>query len=252
MNMHHKHSESDYRRGSIIGGLILVITGALFFAKKLGVELPDWIFSWGMFFVTLGIYTGAKHNFRNPGFLILVAIGSALLIERIYPGMSISEFFWPGLLIVIGGFLIFKPYRKKRFLEGENYTTQYQNYDSSCMQATETNENLVNITAIMGGVKKIVLSKDFKGGEINCVMGGAEVNFTQADIHGKASIEINNILGGTKLIVPANWEVISDAMVIMGGVEDKRPLMPDAQRAVEKTLYIKGVCVFGGIDIKSY
>ncbi|MCF8253071.1 MAG: cell wall-active antibiotics response protein [Bacteroidia bacterium] len=244
--------EERHRKGRVLSGIILIIVGALFFARKLGVFFPDWLFSWPMFLVALGIYIGAKHNFKSPGWIFVTGFGLAFLTERFYPEIRIHEFFWPIFLIVMGAFIIFKPFRKHRKWEKAYGGYNQQDYTQGCGIATETNENKININAVMGGVKKIVLSKDFQGGEINCVMGGAEINLTQADINGKATLEINNVFGGTKLIVPANWNVDSDVMVVLGGVEDKRPVSRDTQNSQEKTLLLTGSCVFGGIDIKSY
>ncbi|MOA33851.1 hypothetical protein D3C78_1551840 [compost metagenome] len=64
-------------------------------------------------------------------------------------------------------------------------------------------------------------------------------------------MDIENVFGGTKLLVPANWEVKVETVSVFGGVNDKRPVMP-ASDAPSKIMIIKGTCVFGGIDIKSY
>ena len=37
------------------------------------------------------------------------------------------------------------------------------------------------------------------------MFGGAEINFMQADIQGRVELEVNQVFGGTKLIVPAHW-----------------------------------------------
>jgi len=245
-------SEANFKRGRIISGIVLIIAGSLFFARKLGILFPDWLFTWQMFLIVLGVYIGAKHNFKNPSWLILVGLGVVFMLERFYPAIRIHEFFWPILLIAFGAMMLIKPARLNRFKgkRFEKYRAQME--QDTCSIASETNENKIDVTAVLGGIKKNVLSKDFKGGEINCIMGGAEVNLTQADILGSARLEINNIFGGTKLLIPANWEVVSDVVVVLGGIEDKRPLPNDAQRSKDKILYIEGSCVFGGIDIKSY
>lgn len=86
--------EANYKRGRIISGIVLIITGSLFFARKLGMIFPDWLFSWPMFLIALGVYIGAKHNFRNPSWLILVGLGAVFMLERFYPDLSIYEYFW--------------------------------------------------------------------------------------------------------------------------------------------------------------
>ena len=92
-------------------------------------------------------------------------------------------------------------------------------------------------------------SKNLRGGEIVAVFGGAEVNLTQADFYNRIEIEVVQIFGGTKLVVPANWEVRSEAVALFGGIEDKRmPMAPSP----DKVLVLKGTTIFGGIEIKSF
>lgn len=74
----------------------------------------------------------------------------------------------------------------------------------------------------------------------------------QADINGKVMIDVTQIFGGTKLLVPAHWEVQTEMVAIFGGIEDKRPQSHDKNYDGVKILVIVGTSVFGGIDIKSY
>ena len=54
-------------------------------------------------------------------------------------------------------------------------------------------------------------------------------------------------------IVPPHWRIHSDDLVcILGGIDDKRPLTNDLNYDPNKLLVIKGTCILGGIDIKSY
>jgi hypothetical protein len=72
----------------------------------------------------------------------------------------------------------------------------------------------------------------------------------QSDIHGRVHLEVVQVFGGTKIIVPANWSVHSEMVAIFGGIEDKRP--PQLNAAPDKVLVIQGTSIFGGIDIKSF
>jgi predicted membrane protein len=57
------------------------------------------------------------------------------------------------------------------------------------------------------------------------------------------------MFGGTKLIVPSDWDVQSGVVTIFGGIEDKRQ---PAQINPVKVLYLDGTCIFGGVEIKSF
>ena len=105
-------------------------------------------------------------------------------------------------------------------------------------------------TAVFGSVKKNVLSKNFGGGETTAVFGGIEINLLHASIQGTAVIECTQIFGGTKLIVPADWLIVSEMSSILGGIEDKR--MPQQSYSEGKKLIIRGTTLFGGLEIISY
>jgi hypothetical protein len=117
---------------------------------------------------------------------------------------------------------------------------------------TNSGDNTFENVNIFGGSKKVVISKDFRAGEIVTVFGGSEVNFSQADITGRAEIELVQVFGGAKLIIPPNWRLNTEELVcIFGGLDDKRNpsmLSQDSQ----KVLVLKGTCIFGGIDIRSF
>src|SRR5690349_22431252 len=43
--------------------------------------------------------------------------------------------------------------------------------------------SFIDVTAVFGGIKKNVLSKNFKGGDITSFMGGSEIDLSQADFN---------------------------------------------------------------------
>jgi hypothetical protein len=53
------------------------------------------------------------------------------------------------------------------------------------------------------------------------------------------------------MLVPSNWAIKSEVVTIFGGIEDKRRMQAITE-APEKTLFLKGTVIFGGIDIKSF
>jgi hypothetical protein len=113
-------------------------------------------------------------------------------------------------------------------------------------------EDHIDSTAVLGGIKKNIVSKNFKGGEVVSVFGGTELNLMQADIQHPIVLEATQIFGGTSLIIPPHWQVKSDEMVaILGGIDDKRPVMLQGYDP-NKVLILKGTTLFGGLSIKSY
>ncbi|RYZ22793.1 MAG: hypothetical protein EOO16_07525 [Chitinophagaceae bacterium] len=239
-------------RGRVWTGLFLLIIGGLLLARQSGAPVPEWIFSWPVFLIGLGFWIGVRHRFRHFGWIIPVIIGSVFLIDRLYMGINLRPYAWPLVLIAIGLFFIFRP--RRRWPDGSGGTdlpaTTGDLPPDTTADFPPDRTNRLDVTAVFGGVKKNMISKTFRGGEIVTFMGGAEINLAQADFEGRVLIECTNVFGGTKLILPPDWEVQSDLVAVFGGVDDKRP--PASNPAPNKIVVLDGTCVFGGVEIRSY
>lgn len=241
------------RFGKVIFGLGILAVGILLLVKKMGYEVPDFLFKWEVLLIVIGFTIGLKHKFKHFGWLIPVTIGSAFLAEDYIEGFSVSQFFWPLLLIFVGLMIIFKPKKKynqekwrrkfERF-QSESWKCQNEGFSS----ASSLEEEYIDSVSVFGGVKKNIISKNFKGGEISTFFGGADINLMQADIEGKVILEISQVFGGTKLSIPPHWELKSELTAVLGGIEDRRN---NTNSLVDsnKTLIIRGSTVFGGIEI---
>lgn len=239
-------------------GLGLLCAGILLWGYKMGAPIPHWIFTWPVLLITIGFIIGVKSRFHNPGSFIMMLVGGAFLIDQNVPGLNFHNYILPALLIGIGLVYIFRPRRNWDQKLKRHWENRYQTnapaepYVQPANAAIEgDNSEYIDINAVFGGVKKLILSKNFKGGEINSFMGGSELNLMQADIQQPVVLEVHNVFGGTKLIIPANWDVKSEVTAIFGGIDDKRSLNtagPDPG----KTLILKGACIFGGIEVANY
>jgi len=248
----------DAEKGRIWVGVFLLIIGGLFLARQSGVPFPAWFFTWPMILIAFGLLSAIKHRFRGIGWLFPLAIGGIFLFDKMSPDINLRPYIWPIILIAAGLFIIFRP-KGRHCGGGRNDDSSLQQNDANAVATTADNSwekgmndgnDVIDIVAIFGGVKKNMLSKSFKGGDVVAFMGGAEINLTQADFNGRIKVDCFNMFGGTKLIIPADWEVQSDVVAIFGGVDDKRP--PSPNPAPNKVLYLDGTCLFGGLEIKSY
>ncbi len=238
-----RKDESGIKRnnnsGRVLGGLVLVVIGLAVFARQFGLDIPRWLFSWPMILVAIGLYLGGRQSFRMGGWIAPLLIGLVFLLDNIFDegDIDISHYLWPSVLVGLGLYMIFKPRKSK----------DWQGWDSDKVSSDDS----IDATAIFGGTKRNIISKNFKGGEISTFFGGTDLDFTQADIQGTAIIQSTTAFGGIKLIVPSHWNLQSEVVCIFGGIDDKRHMAKDAAVG-GKTLILKGTCIFGGIDIKSY
>jgi hypothetical protein len=151
--------------------------------------------------------------------------------------------------------MIFRPKKKDRDSNAlwESSTSRNVSADSRKDFADSNSADYIDSVTIFGGVKKNIFSKTFRGGELVTIFGGTDINLTQADVPHPIILDITQIFGGAKLIVPPHWTIKSEDIVnIFGAVEDKRPIMPENNYDPNKVLILKGTNIFGGIDIKSY
>ena len=115
----------------------------------------------------------------------------------------------------------------------------------------EVDADSVNAVAVIGGVEESVTSKAFKGGYLRAVMGGAELDLSEAFIEEKpATVEVTVIMGGAEIKVPCDWKVKFDVHQKMAVVEDGRR-QDDVSLEETPDLVITGKVVMGGLEVKS-
>ncbi len=263
------------RNGKALAGIILLAVGAVLLFRQFDFFfIPDWLFSWPMLLICWGLFVGAKSNFHKPSAFILILLGSMFLInDNVHNSSGIV---WPLGIICFGLWMILRRHGRfdKDFVKHNSAKWEWKGYQDTAADAgttgfspndtppmndpatgqtnyRHTGDEYLDAVSVFGSVKKVILSKDFRGGDIVNIFGGAELDFTQADINGRVIIDITQIFGGTKLIVPPHWQVVPDIAAVFAGIEDKR-LKSTAAPGSEKVLVIKGVSIFAGVDIKSY
>src|SRR5687767_9962010 len=92
------------RRESFIGGMILLVVGAVLFARQAGVEFPSWLFTWPMILIIVGIFVGIKTNFRDFGWVFLVGGGTFFLLDKM-EAFPAREYILP-IVVIAAGLLV--------------------------------------------------------------------------------------------------------------------------------------------------
>jgi predicted membrane protein len=248
--------EQDERKhpratGKIWTGLFLIVAGLLLFANKMHAGIPDYLFSWPMLAIAIGLLIGIQHRFKTFVWIIPIIWGGFALIDQQRPELNLRNYTAPLVLIFIGLFFIMRRSRFPGYAQRREWKEQWrQNLHEHDINNT-TDGEWIDSTSVFGGAKKIILSKNFKGGDITCFMGGAEIDLSQADIQGKIVIDTTAVFGGIKLIIPPNWDLKIEITAVFGGVEDKRPVHV-TKVDPDKVLVLDGAAVFGGIEINCY
>lgn len=237
-------------------GLILLLVGGVLLLRQFGYPLPVWLISWEMILIAVGLVIGIRQGFKDFSWLVMILVGVVFLSDDVFPNFKLRQYAVPIIVLAVGLIFVLTPKRmcggRERFrrrIKGSDEPYTQDNIVPLQVDADSTQETELDITSIFAGVKKRVLSKQFKGGDITCVFGGAELNLMSADFVSPIVLDVTMIFGGTKLIIPPNWELRSDITAIFGGVDDKRP---QTSNAPEKTIILSGTLMFGGIEVNSF
>ena len=110
-------------------------------------------------------------------------------------------------------------------------------------------DSVVHAFAVMGGVKRQSLSREFRGGDANAIMAGVELDLRNAEIAAGEDVVIDAFAmwGGVEIKVPPHWRIVGDVLPVMGAFEDNTRPTGDAGPKV----MIRGTAIMGGIEVKN-
>lgn len=104
-------------------------------------------------------------------------------------------------------------------------------------------------TAVLSGRRHHDALESFVGGEANAFMGGIQLDLRDSTMsESSAVIEVFVMMGGIDLWIPADWVVVNDVDVVMGGINDKTR-RPDGENA--KRLVLQGTVLMGGLNVRN-
>jgi predicted membrane protein len=250
---HWRERKGMSARGRRWTGIFLLLIGTAALLKSYLVPtLPVWLFTWQMLLIVLGLFIGIRHNFRGGPWFVLMLIGSIFLLNEFYPNFIDRRYIWPLALMAVGAFLIFKPRHRHWGMPEQGDTTALPHQEEvQPKELAASDEDFLDSTTVFGGIKKTLFTKNFQGGDIVNILGGTEINLSQADINGRVTLDVTQIFGGTKIIVPPHWEIKPEMAAIFGGIDDKRSFH-NATIDHSKVLVLKGTSIFGGIEIRTF
>ena len=223
----------------LVLGLVALVAGVLLLAGNLGfTPARAALRYWPAVLVLLGI--GKLLRSRGVGGAIggalWVGAGAWLLSSRLgLVRLSLWEAaatYWPALLVMLGLSIVRQ--------------TLARRYDADPVL---DRRHELHVMAILGGNKGSNGSHEFRGGELTAILGGVDLDLTQARLaNGRAVLNVFTMWGGLELRLPEGWIVENQMVVALGGYEDRtRPVgSPDAPRLV-----LRGTTVMGGVEVRN-
>lgn len=217
-------------------GVTIVSLGGILLLRNLGViSFDNWPLFWGTFWAGIFLIAGLSvlvSSRRPTGWvwgLLLVAVAAAIGLNAYnIINISVWKLFWPVILILVGLAVVLGIGSGRR---------------RSKKRANDSGDS--EKVAIFYGEESRVKG-NYTGGSLTAIFGGVELDLRQAKIKDGAVIDVFTFCGGASISLPDDVIVQNDVRGILGGSEDKTA----PKSSVKKTIYLKGECILGGLEIK--
>jgi predicted membrane protein len=240
------------RRGSdkrFYFGVILIALGVILILERLNLipeSVADMLISWQMLLVGIGVLSLIGGN-RTAGTILIVIGGTFMIPELITVPHEIRQIYFPLILVTIGIVILFRHRGPQKFqLSKEN--------DPLNTVPLGDTFNTFDDFVIFGGREIFVNSQALAGGKATSIFGGIEFDLRKANLQpGGAIIDCVSVFGGCGFKIPMDWNVRNEVTTIFGAFTDKRgDTYSDKYYDPSKTIIIKGVSIFGGIEVKHF
>jgi predicted membrane protein len=237
--VHRRIRKRNCYEGMIPGAVILAV-GTIFLLDSLGyVRARNFLQFWPLILIFVGAAKIVRHDSRIWG-IILLLFGAFLQLNQLGIGHFTWGQFWPILLITAGAMAMWSAVRARRAADA----IQSDNPDP---------RSTLDENAIFGGVEKRLNGREFRGGRLQAIFGGIEIDLRDADLaENEAVLFTNAIFGGIEVRVPETWFVAARGQGVFGGFSDATryapPVDPDRPK---KTLIVLGTALFGGVEIRN-
>ena len=227
-------STTSINTGRLVAGLALVTVGALYLLDQAGSVDAGSVMSrwWPLVIVAIGLaqLIVSPRAFVGPTIIMLAGVlllGSTLDLYDV----NVWALIWPAIIIFVGFSVIFG--------HGSRIGTA---------DRKDTSER-AHAFSIFSGSNVISHSRRFVGADITALFGGVTLDLTQATLAPEGGIvDVTVAFGGTNIIVPHGWEVVTNGLPIFGGFDNKTASEAVGEDAPH--LLVRGTVLFGGVEIK--
>lgn len=221
----------------ILWGIILVALGVVVALNAFEITNIDILFDgWWTAFIIIPCAIGLFTERDKIGNLVGLLVGVFLLLccQNILSFDMLWKLAVPAVIVLIGIKMIFNGIAGGKSAEAIKKLQQERG-------------NVKSGTAVFSGQNMNYSGEVFEGAVLTAVFGGVDCDLSNAIIEKDCLITATGIFGGADILVPDNINVKVTSTSIFGGVSDKKKRAP-----VEgaPTLYVRAICIFGGVDIK--
>lgn len=235
-----------------VPAIVLISVGAIFLLNNFHIlAVHEIVRYWPAILIAVGIMQLVDSSFaagRAAGG-VLVAVGSFLLARNLgYLSFAFHDL-WPLILIGIGVMMLLD--RTLYWREGI-FVRMAQGKRFQRWRDRQYCPGQLNEYTVFGGGKRKVNTFDFKGGHVDAVFGGFEIDLRDAIMEGDtATLEANAVFGGIEIRIPITWSAVVQGVGVFGGYGDETTQPNPSLIPNPKRLIVKGAAVFGGVEVKN-
>jgi len=224
----------------LVIGLIIVAIGTILLVGNLGWLDARYLLRtvWPLALVAAGVamLRDSTNRKGRPWAWVFITVGLWIFADKIgWVQFNIWELIVPGILLFVGGTLVLRavndPANKKQ------------------LASADDSAEFVRSFAFMSYCDLHPVSRPFRGGDLNAVMGGIKLDLRDVRMESdRAVLDVFAFWGGIEIRVPPDWVVSSTVTTIIGGlVDSRRPstIIPS------KTLVVRGFNIMSGIEVKN-
>ncbi len=226
--------QRHFFNAKIVIGIAIIVIGVLALLHNLGVDLKVNIWDYWpliLLFIGFGLLLRPRENRQYFSGIILLVLGGFFLAYNLIEefAFDIGDLLLVIVVIIGAKILTLGLWESKK---------------------TPISKDHINLSAILGGAKFHLNSKELKGGQATAIMGECNVNLRDADFEGESIvIDAFAVMGAVVLMVPNTWEVVIQGAPIMGAMEDKTNHYSGIEKAQKKRLIINGSAIMGSVEV---
>lgn len=231
----------------IVIGVFVILLGLGFLLDNMGlVDFLPSVHLLPLLLVVFGLIKVVQTR-TTQGMLVgavMIVFGALLTLK----GMGLIYLswraIWPVMMIVLGFFVVFRSVTR-----GQNGGSKAEAFvfTPSTAAPGAADDSTINVSAVMGGYVRRITTPDFRGGEVNVILAGCELDLRQSSIQGEAVLNVFALFGGIQIKVPADWTVVLQGTPMMGGFDERTTPPPNGS----KRLIVRGYVIMGGMEIRN-
>jgi len=217
----------------LIVGLTVLVLGVLWTLDSMGyIESSQYTRYWPAALILIGATRFMEPRASKSSGFALMVFGALLLFATVSHLHFRLHHLIPAAIALLGAKLVWDALGRRNLASG----------------ADDPNA-VIHSFAMMAGIHHQSTSPSFRGGDVNAIMGGVELDLRNAQMKDgeEAVIDAFALWGGIEITVPENWRVVGQVMPLLGGFENKAR----STGGNGPVLIIKGAAVMGAVEVKN-